>query len=407
MTTPAPWRKVQLGLLGDFKNGVNFGKDKMGEGIRLINVKDIFSDIPKINFDSLDKVALSDQKGIEKFFVKANDIFFVRSSVKRDGIGLSIMSLKDDNETIHCGFVIRFRLTNPDVNSQFLAYILRSPHYRKTIIGLSSGTAIINISQDSLSSLLVDLPPPQIQNKIASILSTYDDLIENNRHRIRLMEQSARLLYREWFVHLRFPGHEHVRIIAGVPKGWRCEKLQEVADINAISLNNGFQGKIEYIDISSVTTGQINETTFYEFENAPGRARRVVRHGDIIWSCVRPNRESHAIIWHPHKNLIASTGFAVISPIEIPTSYIYQAITTKDFVGYLSNNARGVAYPAVTGKDFGSADILIPTHSLLEQFDEIVKPTMEQINVLKIQNNKLKEARDLLLPRLMNGEITV
>lgn len=146
------------------------------------------------SFDSLDKVALSDQKGIEKFHVKAKDIFFVRSSVKRDGIGLATTAQKDDNETIHCGFVIRFRLANPDMDSQFLTYLLRSPHYRKLIIGLSSGTAIINISQDSLSSLIVNLPPLSIQHKIASILSTYDSLIENNRRRIQLLEQSARLL---------------------------------------------------------------------------------------------------------------------------------------------------------------------------------------------------------------------
>jgi type I restriction enzyme S subunit len=260
---------------------------------------------------------------------------------------------------------------------------------------------------DVIEEISIKVPDINTQHRIASILSTYDSLIENNRRRIQLLEQSARLLYREWFIYLRFPGHEHVRIIDGVPEGWRKKKLKEVADVNAISLNNGFQEKIEYIDNSSVTTGQINETTLYEFNDAPGRARRLVRHGDIIWSCVRPNRESHAIIWNPRKNLIASTGFAVISPIEAPTSYIYQALTTKEFVGYLTNNARGVAYPAVTGKDFESADILIPTNSLLEQFDGTVKATIEQINVLKMQNNKLKEARDILLPRLMNGEITV
>lgn len=253
-------------------------------------------------------------------------------------------------------------------NLKFIYYLLKS----LPLASLNTDAAVPGLNRDNALRLKIKVPSKPIQDRIAEILSAYDSLIENNRRRIQLLEQSARLLYREWFVHLRFPGHEHVRIIDGVPEGWRKKKLQEIADINAISLNNGFQEKIEYIDISSVTTGQINETTLYEFKDAPGRARRLVRHGDIIWSCVRPNRESHAIIWNPQKNLIASTGFAVISPIEAPTSYIYQALTTKEFVGYLTNNARGVAYPAVTGKDFESADILIPTNSLLEQFDGIV-----------------------------------
>jgi len=223
MTTPTTWRKVQLGSLGDFRNGVNFGKDKKGEGIRLINVKDIFSDIPKINFESLDKVALANQKGIEKYYVQARDIFFVRSSVKRDGVGLVSMAQKSDDETVHCGFVIRLRLNSPDVDPQFLTYILRSPLYRKTIIGISSGVAITNISQDSLSTMLVDLPPLPTQRKIASLLITYDNLIENNTQRIKILEEMAQALYREWFVKFRFPGHEKVRMVESelgmVPEG--------------------------------------------------------------------------------------------------------------------------------------------------------------------------------------------
>ena len=302
---------------------------------------------------------------------------------------------------------LRVRIDTSKANPVFVYYWLTTREMNRHIIGLNNGGAVPLINLSIIRKLPIPLPPYEKQDRIVSIISAYDSLIENNRRRIQLLEQSARLFYREWFVNLRFPGHEHVRIIDGVPERWRKKKLKEIADVNAISLNNGFQEKIEYIDISSVTTGQINETTLYEFKDAPGRARRLVRHGDIIWSCVRPNRESHAIIWNPRKNLIASTGFAVISPIEAPTSYIYQALTTKEFVGYLTNNARGVAYPAVTGKDVESAEILIPTNSLLEQFDGTVKATIEQINLLKMQNNKLKEARDILLPRLMNGEIAV
>jgi type I restriction enzyme S subunit len=133
----------------------------------------------------------------------------------------------------------------------------------------------------------------------------------------------------------------------------------------------------------------------------------VVKHGDIIWSCVRPNRRSHAVIWNPPENLIVSTGFAVITPVAAMTSFIYYATTTDAFVGYLENHARGAAYPAVVAADFERALILVPSKQLLKSFDEIVEPMLSQIHNLHLQNQKLRAARDLLLPRLMSGDIAV
>ena len=269
------------------------------------------------------------------------------------------------------------------------------------------GNANPTLNRNHIHDLDISIPPTPAQRRIGEILSTYDDLIANNRRRIQLLEQSARLLYKEWFVHLRFPGHEHVKVVDGVPKGWRKDRLNEVAAINAVTLSNRFHGEIEYIDIASVTPGQINGTTRYSFEDAPGRARRVVRHGDIIWSCVRPNRESHAVIWNPPEDLIASTGFAVISPTGLPTSYLYQTLTTREFVGFLSNNAKGVAYPAVTARNFEDYRVLVPPSHMLNRYDEQIRPTLDLISVLNAQIRRLISARDLLLPRLMSGEIEV
>jgi type I restriction enzyme, S subunit len=161
------------------------------------------------------------------------------------------------------------------------------------------------------------------------------------------------------------------------------------------------------IDIASVSTNSVDNTTYYEFEEAPSRARRIVKHGDILWSCVRPNRRSHAIIWNPSENLVASTGFAVITPLRLPTSFLYYSLTTDSFVGYLTNNAQGAAYPAVKASDFKKAIILVPSHSLIVTFDDVVKPLIEQSQNLKHQNQKLQQARVLLLPKLMSGEIAV
>ena len=293
------------------------------------------------------------------------------------------------------------------LDKRFLYYLFNTSGVRHQINASASGTKVRHTAPERIYRVKFRRPAVDAQRKIAAILSAYDDLIENNLKRIRLLEESARLVFREWFVRLRFPGHEHTRITDGVPEGWEKKKLGEVSIINGETLRGSFKGQIEYVDISSVTPGSINETTIYEFEDAPGRARRVVKHGDIIWSCVRPNRKSHAVVLNPPSNMIASTGFAVISPSTLPTSYLYFATTTDSFVGYLSNRARGAAYPAVTASDFENAEIIFPQTSLIKTYDECVSHVFSQIHNLRTQNQKLKQARDLLLPRLMSGDLPV
>ncbi|EKO3632800.1 restriction endonuclease subunit S [Vibrio cholerae] len=273
---------------------------------------------------------------------------------------------------------------------------------------VSQGAAQDNLSQGKLLALKFSVPDDvNEQIRIADFIATYDDLIENNRRRIQLLEESARLLYQEWFVHLRFPGHEQVNTVDGLPEGWRNMQLTDIAKVNQASLKKGFDEKIEYIDISCVSTHSISDTTWYEFIDAPGRARRIVQHCDILWSCVRPNRRSHALVWEPHDRLIASTGFAVISATEVSPLFLYQSLTTNEYVGYLTNRAGGAAYPAVTARVFEESSILVPTKNLVEQYERQVQDTYTQINILRTQNIKLAQARDLLLPKLMSGELAV
>ena len=248
----------------------------------------------------------------------------------------------------------------PGFDHRFLYYFFLHTGSRGGFSPLLTGATIKHLPREKLSILEINYPRPDVQRRIADTLSAYDDLIENNRRRMTLLEESARHLYHEWFVHLRFPGYEHTRIVDGVPTGWKSKKLGDVAHVNKTNLSGTFDGDIIYIDIASVTPGSINETTPYVFRDAPSRARRVVRHGDIIWSCVRPNRRSHALVWRPPENLVASTGFAVISSIALPPSFLYQALTTDLFVGYLENHAKGAAYPAVVAGDFERAEVLAP-----------------------------------------------
>ena len=245
----------------------------------------------------------------------------------------------------------------------------------------------------------------------AGILSAYDELMENSQRRIRILEAMARALYREWFVHFRFPGHERLRLVASalgdIPHNWAIKKLADVAEVNRAQINaRTAPDEFQYIDISSVSPGQIDALTTYALADAPARARRIVQHGDVLWSCVRPNRRSYAQVMHPEPNTIASTGFAVLTAVKVPFTFLYFATTTDDFVAHLTNNATGAAYPAVTAATFDKAELPIPPAKLLKKFGEATISMAEQIHTLHRQVQNLRRTHDLLLPRLLSGELT-
>jgi type I restriction enzyme, S subunit len=172
----------------------------------------------------------------------------------------------------------------------YLAFALQSPQVQNKLQGLSFGATVPHIKVGDAEHLEIPYPPLLTQQAIGGLLAAYDDLIENNQTRISLLEESARLLYREWFVSFRYPGHA-IEMSSELPQGWRTRPLAEMAEVNRASL--GAKDKpeeIQYIDIASVETGVVLGATKMHYVDAPGRARRLVKHGDVIWSCVRPNR---------------------------------------------------------------------------------------------------------------------
>jgi type I restriction enzyme S subunit len=296
------------------------------------------------------------------------------------------------------------------IDNEFLFHWFRANTYE--ILGRAdeAGHGTKRIQTDRLLAMPISVPPLPVQRRIAGILSAYDELMENSQRRIRLLEAMARALYREWFVHFRFPGHEkHPRVaspLGDIPQGWEVKTLATVAEVNRAQINaRTSPEELHYIDISSVSPGQIDSITAYAFADAPGRARRIVQHGDVLWSCVRPNRRSHAQVMHPEPDTIASTGFAVLTATKVPFTFLYFATTTDDFVAFLTNNATGAAYPAVSGATFEKADLLIPPAPLLKKFGDATIPMAEQIHTHQRQIQNLRRTRDLLLPRLLSGQV--
>lgn len=381
--------------------------DYTDEGTPVINVRNI--GLGSIRPDKLEYISSDTKDRLSSHVLRLGDIVFGR----KGAVERHVFIRKEQDGWFQGSDCLRLRFNRGRVDPLFASYFfLTSEHQRWMMNQCSHGATMASLNQGILERIELPIPPLPIQRRIAGILSAYDDLIENSQRRIKILEEMARRLYREWFVHFRFPGHETCRFadspLGEIPEEWEVKKLATVAAVNRAQINaRSAPDELHYIDISSVSPGQIETVTTFAFSDAPGRARRVVQHGDVLWSCVRPNRRSHAQVMHPEPDTIASTGFAVLTAMKVPFTFLYFATTTDDFVAFLTNNASGAAYPAVTATTFEKADLLVPPAPLLKAFGDTTIPMAEEIHTLQRQTQILRHTRDLLLPRLLSGQIDV
>jgi type I restriction enzyme S subunit len=391
--------KAILGDLGEFTNGVNFTKTQMGSGIGLINVKDI-TNSHRIDPATLDLVNV----GYDLNDLAArNDIFFVRSSVKLSGIGLAAQVKESTVPAIHCGFVIRFRPTSNAVDSNYLLYLLKSHRYRELLKGLSGGAAIVNLSQAALKRLEIPLPTISVQQKIASVLSNYDDLIDDNRRRIGLLEEVARELHKEWFIRLRFPGHTKVKIVNALPEGWGRKTLGDLCtEVKKNVLPENVDPDTPYIGLEHIPRRSITLNAWGKASDVSSSKHGFVA-GDILFGKIRPYFHKVGIAF---VDGVASSDAIVIRGEEKFRNLVLMTVSSDRFVADTSQRMKeGSKMPRADWKQMQQYPVLVPAEPLLQLFNEIVGPITDQLRVLTFQNKYLQEARDILLPRLMNGEI--
>ena len=283
--------------------------------------------------------------------------------------------------------VVGFVADQEKVDTRFVKYLFDAV-LKVQFQSFTQGAAQDNLSQAKLLSIKFPVPDLATQKKIADILSAYDDLIDNNRRRITLLEEAARLLYREWFVHFRFPGHEHVKIIDGLPEGWERRTLGSV-----LNLKRGFDLPVNRRDAGGVpvygSTGIVGEhnVTRVDFPTLiTGRSGSLGRVCFVDTPC-----------W-PLNTSLWVTDFKAVS--------IYLAYFMLSEMN-LAKFSAGASVPTLDRKVAHAANVLVPTRNFATLFDEQVEVLFMEKKLLDQQNQKLAQARDLLLPRLMNGEITI
>ncbi|MBI9082794.1 MAG: restriction endonuclease subunit S [Desulfobacterales bacterium] len=301
---------------------------------------------------------------------------------------------------INSGMVI-LRCNGKKILPTYLYHFMRSPSFNGQVNSLRSGVAQPQLPIRDMKRIKLPLPPITEQRRIASILSAYDDLIENNRRRIQLLEQAARLLYKEWFVHLRFPGYEHVDIIDGIPEGWERKPLSELAIITmgqspkSIYYNEDGNGLPFHQGVTNFGIRFPSHKTYCTVQN------RLAEPDDILFSVRAPVGRINIT----HDKIVIGRGIAAIRSNRGQQNLLYYALKShffkEDMIG------GGVIFAAITKKDLYGVELVQTSDQIADMFVEHVRPIDLQIENLQKTIDDLTQARDLLLPKLMNGEVAV
>lgn len=292
---------------------------------------------------------------------------------------------------------------NDTILPQFLYYTMLSRDFYMMADAAALGAAQRTISLTALRNMKISVPPMDVQEKIVGVLSAYDNLIENNQKQIKLLEEAAQRLYKEWFVDLRFPGHETTPIVDGVPEGWSVESMDDIAEyINGYAFKPsdwGTSGK-PIIKIKEMGLGVTSDTPRNSGENIPEKYN--ITAGDILFSW---SATLSAMIWDEEDGLLNQHLFKVIPCDGVSREFVLQSIlkTLDEF----SNLTTGSTMKHIQRGKLKEVHVNVPNERTMRKYKSISEPIREQLLNLKREIILLQEARDRLLPKLMSGEIEV
>ena len=346
-----------------------------GKGYPLIRTPNVGKG--RLDLNGVHRVSESVYKQrIQRGAPQANDLIFAREAPAGN------VALVQENQAVCLGQrTVLIRPNVQKVNPQYLVYYLLSPKPQYELLGTANGATVAHVNLPAIRNLKIELPEKSVQDKIGTILVTYDDLIENNQKQIKLLEEAAQRLYKEWFVDLRFPGHENTKIVDGVPEGWRRGLLQELIDVNYGKDHKKApdDGNIPVYGSGGLMR-KCNKSLF------SGEAVLIPRKGSL-----------NNIMYVDETFWTVDTMF--YTTMKQPHTAVFVYFFVKAFDMYSMN--IGAAVPSMTAKILDSMDVVIPDKETLEKFDKRAKVYFNKIKTLQGQNERLEMARDLLLPKLM------
>lgn len=373
------------------------------KGINFLKVESI-SEFGSLEIEKLAQIDEESDELLRRSRLEENDVLFsIAGAIGRT----YLVRLEDLPANVNQALAI-IRFDPSKVHPKYGYYSMRDGAFQGDALGRVVQCAQANVNLAQLAKSVINIPPLDEQRRIADILSAYDDLIENNRRRMAILEEAARHLYREWFVSLRFPGHEHTRIISGVPEGWKRTPVPEAIAINPRTPLSD-DDEHWWVEMADLPT---NSMVIQNAVKRDGRSGSKFRNGDTLFARITPCLENGktAFVNFMAENEVGrgSTEFIVLRSMSLTPEFVYCLARTYDFREHAIKSMIGASgRQRVQESCFEKFLILVPPRSLLALFGESFEPVFEQIKILHAQNQKLHTARDLLLPRLMSGEIVI
>jgi type I restriction enzyme S subunit len=394
------WREYRIGELVDLSQGqvINAQTNHLvvSEGIPLLRITDMLNGTKTVFIDA-ERVAT-------KNVAKPDDIIYTRTGQ----VGLVF---KNQFGVVHNN---SFKVIPKDerLDRQFLYWFLKTNAIYEYVNGVASGSAQPDLPHGSFKSISIKLPPLPTQQRIASILSAYDDLIEVNNQRIKLLEQTARELYKEWFVRMRFPGYKQAKFVKGVPEGWEVKPISAIVKfLSGYSFKSSFytaNGKFGVVTIKNVQDGHFISDCSDYVEALPKNLKEycILKTGDVLMSLTgNVGRVCHVI----GDNILLNQRVAKLKPlISDKTHYIYCFFRENSMIQYMENISLGsTAQMNLSPIQLGKQKVIVPDSHLIKRFDEMVDPYFQNKYQLIRANEMLREIRDRLLPRLISGKLQV
>lgn len=404
------WQKVKLGELYEVHNGLSKGRQFFGTGFPFLTFSNVFNNwfLP----EQLESLVQTTDKEREACSIKAGDVFITRTSETMNELGMSSVALKDYPNATYNGFTKRLRPKTDRVFPRYMGYYLRTPKFRGQFMAFSSMTTRASLANNDLLNMEVELPSMEIQHRIATVLSRYDSLIENYQKQIKLLEEAAQRLYKEWFIGLHFPGHESTNIFDGVPEGWEKKKISDVCQ--TVGGGTPSTKVAEYYDdgnIKWVTPTDITRSNcLCLFETDKKITEEGLAHSSAKMlppeTILMTSRASVGYFGIYDCEVCTNQGF--ISCIPNEKSYqMYLLYNLMNRVEEIRQKAGGSTYLEISKSVFRDFDIVLPNGKILETFQEQAHKMLDCMRQIASQLRLLTEARDRLLPKLMSGEIEV
>ena len=400
------WEKVKLSEITEYiTDGDHQPAPKANCGVLFIKIKDIQNN--RISFDNALFVPHEyyDRLPVNRKAVSGDTLYTVVGSY-----GIPAFVYHD----IPFCFERNIALLHPNskVIPRYLYYAVKNPEFYEYAHNIANGSAQKLIPLSKLGDMEISLPTLDVQQKIVDALSSFDDLIENNQKQIKLLEEAAQRLYKEWFVDLRFPGYENTPVVDGVPEGWHVSVIGNVCDAvgggtPSTKIDEYYRdGKIKWVTPTDITRNSslilLDTEKHITDEGLHNSSAKMLPPYTILMTS-RASVGYFGLCEHP---VCTNQGFISCIPHDEEIRF-YLLYNLMDRVEEIRGKATGSTFLEITKKNFRELPILIPDTSVLRHFNEVVRPIIKQMEVLTKAIKMLQEARDRLLPKLMNGEIEV